>query len=86
MATPRGVLARRSLIGGVLAGAAAGLAHDLTVKAYAQSKTSREQAHYSPKGIAMCATCTLYPPPSACKSVEGEVSARGWCKLFDMVD
>lgn len=88
MAAPRVALARRSLMGGVLAGAAAGLAHDLTVEAYAQSKISREEAQYqdSPKGIAMCATCTLYLPPSACKSVEGEVSAQGWCKLFDMVD
>ena len=40
----------------------------------------------TPKGIQMCATCTLYLPPSACKSVEGEVAASGWCKLFDMVD
>ena len=57
-------------------------------QARAQQKMSRAEAQYqdTPKGVQMCATCTLFLPPSACKSVEGEVAADGWCKLFDMVD
>jgi hypothetical protein len=85
MATPRGLLPRRALIRGAVAGAAGGWA---LPPARAQQKVSREAVQYqdTPKGIQMCATCTLYLPPSACKSVEGDVSAQGWCKLFDMVD
>jgi hypothetical protein len=85
MATPRELLPRRALLRGAVAGAAGGWAPPPT---RAQQKVSREAAQYqdTPKGIQMCATCTLYLPPSACKSVEGDVSAQGWCKLFDIVD
>ena len=84
MATPHNPTGRRLLLGGALLGAAAGL----TRRADAQAKMSRAEVQYQdmPKGIQMCATCTLFLPPSACKSVEGEVAAEGWCKLFDMVD
>jgi len=87
MATPTLYLARRVLIRGALAGAA-GLAASPTGRALAQQKMSRAEALYQdmPKGIQMCAVCTLFVAPSACKSVEGEVAADGWCKLFDMVD
>jgi hypothetical protein len=88
MATPMGALPRRTLMRGALAGAVLGPALGLTRSASAQQKMSRQEARYqeTPKGIQMCASCTLYLPPSACKSVEGEVAASGWCKLFDMVD
>jgi hypothetical protein len=77
-------MGRRAPIGDALGMAAAGLAP----RAGAQAKMSRAEARYqdTPKGIQMYATCTLFLPPSACKSVEGEVAADGWCKLFDMVD
>lgn len=85
MATPRTFLPRRALIRGALAGLAGGWASD---PATAQQKMSREASQYqdTPKGIQTCSICTLYLPPSACKSVEGEIAANGWCKLFDMVD
>ncbi len=85
MATPGGFLPRRALIRGALAGLAGGWASD---PATAQQKMSREAAQYqdAPKGIQTCSICTLFLPPSACKSVEGEIAANGWCKLFDMVD
>jgi hypothetical protein len=84
MATPHKAIGRRALIAGALAGASAGLAP----RAHAHAKMSRAEAQYqdAPKGVQMCATCTLFLPPSACKSVEGDVAADGWCKLFDMVD
>jgi hypothetical protein len=40
----------------------------------------------TPRDIRMCATCTLFIAPNACKVVEGEVSPEGWCRLFDMAD
>ena len=49
---------------------------------------SKQQAEYqdSPKGIQMCATCTLFVEPRSCKVVEGDISPNGWCKVYAMAD
>jgi hypothetical protein len=49
---------------------------------------SKTQAEYqdSPKDIQMCATCTLFVAPHACKVVEGKISPDGWCKAYAMAD
>jgi hypothetical protein len=54
----------------------------------AGEKLSKQQAEYqdSPKGIQMCATCTLFEAPHSCKVVEGDVSPNGWCKAYAMAD
>jgi hypothetical protein len=51
-------------------------------------KLSKAQAQYqdSPRGIAMCATCTLFVAPRACKVVDGNISPNGWCKEYAMAD
>jgi hypothetical protein len=51
-------------------------------------KMSKQQADYqdSPKGIAMCATCSLFDEPHACKVVDGDISPNGWCKAYAMAD
>jgi hypothetical protein len=51
-------------------------------------KLSKAQAQYQddPKGIAMCATCTLFVAPRACKLVKGDISPSGWCKAYAMAD
>jgi hypothetical protein len=51
-------------------------------------KMSKQQAEYqdSPKGIAMCSTCTLFVVPHSCKVVDGDVSPNGWCKVYAMAD
>jgi hypothetical protein len=51
-------------------------------------KLSKAQAQYqdSPKGIAMCSTCTLFVAPHACKVVDGDISPSGWCKEYAMAD
>jgi High potential iron-sulfur protein len=36
----------------------------------------------SPKGPQSCANCRLFEPPSACKTVDGTVSASGWCRIY----
>jgi len=56
--------------------------------ALAAEKMSKAEAEYqdSPKDIRMCATCTLFEPPRACKVVEGDVSPTGWCKAFALAD
>ena len=57
-------------------------------RARSAEKMTREQAQYQdqPKGISMCATCTLFEPPRSCKVVEGEVSPNGWCRAFALAD
>ncbi|MFY9840722.1 MAG: high-potential iron-sulfur protein [Xanthobacteraceae bacterium] len=54
----------------------------------AGEKLSKQQAEYqdSPKGIQMCATCTLFEAPHSCKVVEGDVNPNGWCKAYAMAD
>lgn len=54
----------------------------------AQPKLTKAQAEYqdTPKGILMCATCTLFVRPSSCKVVEGDVKPEGWCSAFDLAD
>jgi hypothetical protein len=56
--------------------------------AAAQEKMSQKEAQYQdqPKDIRMCATCTLFLPPNACKVVQGVVSPNGWCRLFVIAD
>ena len=51
-------------------------------------KLSKARAQYqdSPRGIAMCATCTLFVAPRACKVVDGDISPNGWCKEYAMAD
>jgi hypothetical protein len=79
---------RRLVVQLVLSSAAGGLTFGTLSKALAADKMTRERAEYqdTPKGISMCATCTLFEPPKSCKVVEGEVSPDGWCKAFALAD
>ena len=36
----------------------------------------------SPKADQNRANCKLFISPNACKSVSGEISAKGWCKIW----
>ena len=51
-------------------------------------KMTKEAAQYQdqPRGIAMCATCSLFEDPRACKVVEGDISPNGWCNVYAMAD
>jgi hypothetical protein len=77
---------RREFIG--LVGAIAAFPAAAGAQQAEAEKLSKAQAHYqdSPKGIAMCATCSLFIAPRACKLVEGDVSPSGWCKAYAMAD
>lgn len=56
--------------------------------AQAPGRMSKAQAEYqdSPKGIQMCATCSLFEEPRACKVVDGDISPNGWCRSYAMAD
>jgi hypothetical protein len=51
-------------------------------------KLSKQQAEYqdSPKGIQMCATCTLFVAPRSCKVVEGDISPGRLVQILCMAD
>jgi len=78
---------RRELVM-VLGAAAAGWPLAARGDEAAAEKLSKAQAQYqdSPKGIAMCATCTLFVAPRACKVVDGDISPNGWCRVYATAD
>jgi hypothetical protein len=79
---------RRELFRAVFTGLAAVMTTASSLPARAQQKMTKQEAEYqdSPKDIRMCATCTLFEPPHACKVVDGDISPDGWCKAFAMAD
>jgi hypothetical protein len=48
------------------------------------AKASQKSVKYqdTPKGDARCENCTLFEPPTSCKTVEGTVSPDGWCMVY----
>ena len=80
-------LRRRQLIM-LLGGAATGWPLAARGQQAGMEKRSKAQVQYqdSPRGIAMCATCTLFVEPRGCKVVDGEISPNGWCKEYAMAD
>lgn len=48
------------------------------------AKASKGSVGYrdSPSGDKNCANCGLFISPNACKSVEGQISPNGWCKIW----
>jgi hypothetical protein len=70
---------------GLLRGAFSGLSFmGLGVSAAHAAKASPGSVGYrsSPKGDQNCANCKLFVSPNACKSVSGEISANGWCRIW----
>jgi High potential iron-sulfur protein len=70
---------------GLLQGAFAGVPFlGLGVSAAHAGKASAGSVGYrpSPKGDQNCANCKLFVSPNACKSVSGEISANGWCRIW----
>ena len=78
-----GEISRRYLLSNATCatGAAALLGTTMTAQA---AKLSQKAAAYrnSPNGKERCGTCAQFQAPSACKSVEGSISAQGWCSLY----
>ena len=66
--------------------AAAGAAPLLALGAGAASAAGLPQSAVSyqatPKDGKQCADCNLFVAPNSCKTVAGEISPTGWCKLF----
>jgi hypothetical protein len=71
-----------------IAGSVAGWPRVTRAQQTEVEKLSKTRAQYqdSPRGIAMCATCTLFVAPRACKVVDGDISPSGWCKEYAMAN
>jgi hypothetical protein len=52
--------------------------------ASAQQKVSQADAKYqaTPKDGQQCDGCVQFQAPNACKLVDGNIAATGWCTLF----
>jgi hypothetical protein len=80
---------RRALIKGLIGGGAAAiLGVGANCPLFGRDKMPKQDVDYqdNPKGIQMCATCSLFDPPTSCKIVEGDVSPNGWCKDYAIAD
>jgi hypothetical protein len=53
-------------------------------RAAGQAKSSQEAVAYQdkPQGSQRCDNCNQFQPPSACKTVDGQISPQGWCKIY----
>ncbi len=56
----------------------------LVPRAFAVDRLSKGDVDYRdyPKGGERCDNCRVWAPPDGCKSVEGEISPRGWCNIW----
>ena len=56
----------------------------LFASAPAQAKIAQTTVGYQPeaKDGHYCSNCSLFEAPSSCKTVDGTVSAVGWCKVW----
>jgi predicted transglutaminase-like cysteine proteinase len=50
----------------------------------AGTKVSQPAVHYqaSPKDGQECDTCAHFAAPHSCKLVDGDISPKGWCRLW----
>jgi High potential iron-sulfur protein len=85
---PHPLASKRRLVQLAFAGLAGAALWPRRGLAQGPGKMSKAQAEYqdSPKGIQMCATCSLFDEPHACKVVDGDISPNGWCKAYAMAD
>ena len=84
----RTLRSKRNFLRSALIGIAGAISWPTRLFGASGDKLSKQQAEYQdgPKGIQMCATCTLFAAPRSCKVVEGDISPDGWCKSYAMAD
>ena len=77
-------ISRRSVLRGVTYAIAATPIILATTYPASAAKMSQSSVGYrnSPKGSQRCANCKLFRAPSSCTSVQGPISANGWCKIY----
>ena len=53
-------------------------------RAAGQAKSAQSAVAYQdkPQGSQRCDNCNQFEPPSGCKTVDGQISPQGWCKIY----
>ena len=77
-----GCISRRTLMQGVAFAGSLPLLATASNPALAKVSLSSVAYQGSPKDGHDCSNCSLFLPPSSCKSVEGTVAPNGWCKIW----
>jgi hypothetical protein len=51
----------------------------------AEAKIAKAAVAYqdTPNGDKECDNCNFFVAPNACKTVDGEINPKGWCKLYN---
>jgi len=77
-------VSRRSLLQGAVGVGSAAAVLCLTTYQAAAAKMGQQAVGYqdTPKGPQQCDGCALFEAPNACKTVDGVISPKGWCKIF----
>lgn len=78
-------VSRRHFLQAAAVGGAAAIASTLvSAPAAAANKVPQKAVSYqtTPKGAQRCDNCAFWQTPSACKLVDGEIAAGGWCSLY----
>ena len=78
-------LSRRGVLQGAACAAMAGAGLGASSTAFA-AKPKRTQADVAyqdyPHGDERCDNCEPFIAPDKCRTVEGTVAAKGWCKIY----
>ncbi len=77
-------ISRRSLLQSAGCGIGAAAILGVTMRTASASKMPQSAVGYqaTPKGAQRCDNCTLWQAPNACKSVDGNISPQGWCRIY----
>jgi len=87
MTETRGISRRHVLViaAGASSASIASAASVIAVSTPAQAaKVSQKIVKYqdTPKGEQRCENCVQFEAPSSCKTVDGTVTAQGWCMVY----
>jgi len=77
-------LTRRTILRGAAVTAGAFPILLAGINAAHAAKASQKSVGYqdTPKGAQSCDNCRLFVAPADCKTVEGPVSPKGWCRVY----
>ena len=77
-------LTRRHVLQGTTALLAGVAAVAMADNAFAKPKRSQADVAYQdfPKGGERCDNCEPFIAPDKCRTVEGTVAEKGWCKIY----
>ncbi len=77
-------ITRRHVLKGATALATGVAAVTIADRAFAKPKRTQADVAYQdfPKGGERCDNCEPFIAPDKCRTVEGTVTAKGWCKIY----